>query len=121
MSGWAIIIEFEVHEGRAGEFAALMREHARRTLDEEPGCLRFEVLQPIERDGRASPNRFLVSELYAGEAAAAHHEGNPRMPALRSAMEPLVKSRRSILARVLDGQQMDEGLRPEDLNSSNDG
>ena len=121
MSGWAIIVEFETHDGREEEFVALMRDHAHRTLDEEPGCLRFEVLKPVEQDGSEVPNRVIVSELYAGEAAVAHHENNPRMANLRATLGPLLKSRRRILARALDGERVDEGLRPEDLNSSNDG
>ena len=51
------------------------------TREEEPGCLRFEVLKPVDPDGAPIPNRLMVSELYADEAAVAAHERNPRMPA----------------------------------------
>ena len=69
MTALTIIVEFETREGREDEFITLIREHARKTLEEEPGCLRFEVIKPIERDGTPIPNNVMVNELYANEAA----------------------------------------------------
>ena len=59
----SIIVDYETHEGREQEFAALIKDHARRTLFEEDGCLRFEVLKPVDADGAPIPNRMMVSEL----------------------------------------------------------
>lgn len=103
MSQMAIIVEFETLDGKEDAFLQVIREHARRTLAEEPGCLRFEVIKPIERDGTPIPNRVLVNELYADEPAVSAHEKNPRMPSVGSAVGPLVKSRRLILSAVLQG------------------
>jgi len=96
----AIIVEFETVPGRLSEVEALLREHAARTLAEEPGCLRFEVLRPVERDGRLVPDRLAVSELYADRAAVAAHESSPRLPSLREAYGPLLSGRRLIMAEV---------------------
>ena len=79
MPEMTIIVEFETLDGREAEFTALMRDHARKTLQEEPGCLRFEVIKPVEPDGTPIPNRVMVNELYADQAALAAHERNPRM------------------------------------------
>ena len=65
----SIIVEYETHEGREEEFAALIKDHARRTLFEEEGCLRFEVLKPIDAEGAPIPNRMMVNELYADRTA----------------------------------------------------
>ncbi|WP_027233261.1 antibiotic biosynthesis monooxygenase [Phyllobacterium sp. UNC302MFCol5.2] len=119
MTALTIIVEFETNEGCEEEFTAIMREHARRTLEEETGCLRFEVVKPIERDGTPIPNRVIVNELYANEAAVAAHENNPRMPKLQAMNAPLLKSRRLILAQSLTARAA-EGLRPQELNASND-
>jgi quinol monooxygenase YgiN len=78
-----------------------IRDHAERTRSEEPGFLRFEVVWPVERDGTPIPNRIMVSELYADEAAVTAHERNPRMPALAAVTRPLLKSGRLIYAAVL--------------------
>ena len=115
-----IIVEFETLDGLEDDFTAIIRDHARRTLQEEPGCLRFDVIKPIERDGTPIPNRVMVNELYADEAALAAHERNPRLSAVRASMGPLLKSRRLILARSLDEPERETGLMPAELNASND-
>ncbi|MBB3143671.1 quinol monooxygenase YgiN [Phyllobacterium trifolii] len=120
MTALTIIVEFETHEGREEEFIALIREHARKTLEEEPGCLRFEVIKPIERNGTPIANKVMVNELYANEAAVTAHENNPRLPRVRAANAPLLKSSRLILAQSLTGKAPEEGLTPQQLNASND-
>jgi (4S)-4-hydroxy-5-phosphonooxypentane-2,3-dione isomerase len=121
MTQLTIIVEFETLDGSEEAFTALMRDHACRTLGEEPGCLRFEVIKPVERDGTPILNKVMVNELYADEAALAAHEANPRMPVLRAATGPLLKSRRLIMARALDELPEETGLTPDQLNASNDG
>ena len=46
MARVAIVVEFTLKAGPRATFGRLVREHARRTL-EEPGCERFDVLQPL--------------------------------------------------------------------------
>ena len=116
----SIIVEYETHEGREEEFAALIKDHARRTLFEEEGCLRFEVLKPVDA-GAPIPNRMMVSELYADQTAVDLHGNNPRLAIVRAALAPLLKSRRLTLAQVVGEAADDEGLAPEELNASNDG
>jgi quinol monooxygenase YgiN len=94
MTKLAIIVEFETLPGKEAEFLANIREHARATLAEEPGCLRFEVIKPVERDGTPIPNKVMVNELYADEA-------NPRLPKVGEKNKPLLASRRLILAQLL--------------------
>lgn len=120
MDEQAVIVEYEIEEGRAEEFRTLITDHARRTLEEEQGCLRFEVLEPVERGGGAIPNRMMVYEIYASPLAFAQHGQNPRLERVRTAMAPLVKSRRLVLARVLDHRPVEEGIRPENLTAAND-
>jgi len=117
----SIIVEFETQEGREGEFTSLMKDHARRTLAEEPGCLRFEVLKVVDADGSPIPNLVMVSELYADQAALAVHRDNPRMGGLRSAYTPMIKTRRLVIAEVLSDAAEEIGLTPDQLNASNDG
>jgi quinol monooxygenase YgiN len=116
----SIFVEYEIHDGREEEFAALIKDHARRTLFEEDGCLRFEVLKPVEADGAPIPNRMMVSELYADHTAVDLHGSNPRLAIVRTALGPLLKSRKVTRAEVVDEAE-DEGLTPDELNASNDG
>ncbi|MEJ1934616.1 antibiotic biosynthesis monooxygenase [Nostoc sp. NIES-2111] len=96
-----IIVEFETRDGCEAEFTRLISEHARLTLAEEPGCLRFDVIKPVHDDGSPVPGKLLVDELYADEEAVSMHRRNPRMPGLARLLEPLLASQRMILAHVL--------------------
>lgn len=121
MDEQAVIVEYEIEDGQAEAFRALIVDHARRTLEEEQGCLRFEVLEPVDRDGHAIEHRMMVSELYSSALALARHEQNPRLDRLHAAMAPLIRSRRLVTARVLDHRPAEEGIRPENLSAANDG
>jgi autoinducer 2-degrading protein len=116
----SIFVEYEIHDGREDEFAALIKDHARRTLFEEDGCLRFEVLKPVEADGTPIPNRMMVIELYADHTAVDLHGSNPRLAIVRAALGPLLKSRKVTRAELVDEAE-EEGLTPDELNASNDG
>ena len=116
----AIIVEFDVLEGAEPEFLQIIHDHAQRTLDEEDGCLRFEVYKPIDEDGAPVPNRIIVDELYADQAAVEAHNLNPRMNALRVLMDPLLKGRRKTVARALTVAEPDHGILPAELNAAND-
>ena len=104
------------------KLVASLRDHARRTLHEEPGCLRFEVIRPIDTNGNPIGNRVMVSELYASEAAFAAHKANPRMPGLagqeRTAAEVAPASSRACRSM---SRAVDDGMQPEELNAANDG
>ncbi|MEQ1944867.1 putative quinol monooxygenase [Mesorhizobium sp. VNQ89] len=117
----SVIVEYEIHDGREGDFAALMKDHARRTLFEEDGCLRFEVLEPVDQTGAPIPGRLMVSELYIDQAALTAHMESPRLAALRSTLGPLLKSRRLLVSQVVSAQAEETGLAPDELNAANDG
>ena len=115
----SIIVEFEIHDGCGDQFLSLLRDHALRTRQEEAGCLRFDIIEPLDAVRSPIANRFLLCEIYADEPAVAAHERNPRLPAFREATAPLLKSRKLVLGRALD-HRTQEGLTPDQLNASND-
>jgi quinol monooxygenase YgiN len=117
----SIVVEYEIQEGREQDFTALIKDHARRTLFEEEGCLRFEVLKPVDDDGEPLANRMMVNELYADQTAAAVHFSSPRLSALRASTSAMLVSRRLMKSHVLDDRADENGLAPEELNASNDG
>lgn len=115
-----IIVEFEAVDGAGEEFTRLILDHARRSLNEEPGCLRFDVVRPIDDQGKPKLDVLVVNELYADEAAVTAHGATPRMAQLANAIGPLIKSRRRIMAHSVVEALPDEGIRPEDLSAAND-
>lgn len=116
----AVIVEFETLEGAEPEFVRVMQDHAQRTLDEEDGCLRFDVLKPIDEDGAPIPNAIVVDEVFADQAAVEAHNLNPRMTALRLIIDPLLKSRRRLMARSFAEREPEHGIHPTELNAAND-
>jgi len=116
----SIVVEYELHPGREDDFTALLRDHARRSLFEEDGCLRFDVLKPVDENGAPITNRMMVSEVYADQTAVDAHMANPRLAALRATTAPMLKSRRLMMSHILDDRGEETGLAPEELNASND-
>lgn len=68
---YAITVEVTVHPGKTDEFLEAISTQAQTSRDEEPGCLRFEVLQR-----RDDPSRYVLIEVYESEEAflVAHRE-----------------------------------------------
>jgi autoinducer 2-degrading protein len=89
----AIHVEFRLNPGAHAAFDTLIREHARLTQSEEPGCERFDVLQPMNQDGSKDESRIMLVEVYADRGAVKAHTQNPRMPKVREAYTPLVAER----------------------------
>lgn len=88
----AVVVEFTLKPGSHAAFDAIIREHARRTLAEEPGCERFDVLQPVGRAGR-DEGRVMLCEVYRDAAAFDAHARNPRLTTVRDAYAPHLESR----------------------------
>jgi (4S)-4-hydroxy-5-phosphonooxypentane-2,3-dione isomerase len=63
-----VIVTLQVHPDKVDEFLDAIHENAVATLNDEPGCLRFDVHRSIEDE-----NRFVLYEVYR-DAAAFHHE-----------------------------------------------
>ena len=64
----ALIVEMRIRPGRRSEFMPLILENARRSLEEEPGCRRFDVLLPAE-----GAERVVLYEIYDDENAFDAH------------------------------------------------
>ena len=89
----AIVVEFLIKPGMERDFDAHIRDHAAKTLAEEPGCERFDVLHPVNDDGTPDASRVMLFELYADSAAFDAHRQNPRMPAMAQRSAGMVERR----------------------------
>ena len=67
-----IIAPIRIKEGHKAEFVEAMLGDARGSVNDEPGCLRFDVIQ----DG-ADPNLIWLYEVYVDEAAFRAHLRTP--------------------------------------------
>jgi autoinducer 2-degrading protein len=59
-----VIVTLQVRPDKVAEFLDAIHQNAVATLNDEPGCLRFDVHRSIE-----DPQRFLLYEIYRDEAA----------------------------------------------------
>jgi quinol monooxygenase YgiN len=95
MSRIGVTVLFQIKPGCFADFNAHIREHARLTLEEEPGCELFDVLQPLKDDGTRDESRIVLWEIYENMEALTAHRANPRMV-------PVGERNR----QLLDGQQI---------------
>ena len=86
-----LIVHVHVHVLPAWveEFKEATLANARRSL-EEPGVIRFDVLQPLDR-----PSRFVLVEVYRSSSDAAAHKETEHYQIWRDAVEPMMAEPRS--------------------------
>ena len=95
MSKVALVVTFKAAQGRKDELIEGLKGHARRTLDNEEGCIRFDVLSP--RGGDAD---VMLYELYRDQTALDEHASSNRLKAWREESAPLVAERSITITEV---------------------
>ena len=68
----ALIVTIQIKPEHRSAFMESMFDDARGSNNDEPGCLRFDVLQDNEE-----PNRIHLYEVYQDEAAVEAHRNAP--------------------------------------------
>ena len=69
---YVIIAPLQIAEGHKDEFIEGLIGDAKGSVNDEPGCLRFDVVQDA-----GDPNRVWVYEVYKDEAAFKAHQEAP--------------------------------------------
>ena len=87
------MIELHLAPGAHAVLEAIMRAHAAQTLAEEPGCERFDLLQPQVED-RPDVTRLILVEVFTNAEALDRHRAMPRMAAHRAEIAPLIAHRK---------------------------
>lgn len=100
MSEIAIVVEFEIVAASKAALISIIRAHARRTKAEEPGCIRFDILEPVDEAGKKSADRLMLFELYRDKDAFDAHRASPNLPRFFADTKSYIKSRRATFADV---------------------
>ncbi|HET8626350.1 MAG TPA: putative quinol monooxygenase [Thermomicrobiales bacterium] len=79
---FALIVSLQVRPERREDFLKAAEEDGRGSREDEPGCLRFDVLED-----EADPNHFFYYEVYRDEAAFKAHGEAPHYQVWRAAVE----------------------------------
>ena len=86
-----VCVHVHVKPEQRAAFAAASLENARQTI-QEPGNLRFDVLQQAD-----DPDRFVLYEVYRDEAGAKSHKETPHYARWAEAVAPwMAEPRRSV-------------------------
>ena len=94
----AIIVHFEAKADQIDAFKAAIVRHAGWTLEREPGCLQFDVVQDPK-----NPAHFAVYEIYVDQAAIDAHRASPHMAETGKVLPGLTAKRELHLLDVVAG------------------
>jgi quinol monooxygenase YgiN len=89
MAGYVILVDFRLKPGGRAAFRRLVDENAIASARDEPGCRRFDVLEPQGQSGGES-DRVLLYEIYDDRAAFDAHLKTPHFAAFNAASAPHV-------------------------------
>ncbi len=98
MSKVALVVELGMVPDRRDAFLERARRHAKTCLEEEAGCLHFDLLVPEE-----GGDLVFLYEVYADRAAVDTHMATPHMASYREDTDAMVASRKRTLCRLVDG------------------
>ncbi len=85
---FVVTVEFVVTSGSIDAFLAEMRVNAHVSVEQEPGCARFDVcVDPADR------GRVFLYELYLNQAAFHAHLESAHFKAFDNAIAPWVESK----------------------------
>ena len=76
-------VTVQVKPEHVAQFLEQVRHDAEHSEKDEPGCLRFDVIQD-----RHDPNRFYYYEVYRDEAALEAHRQTPHFKLYSATVQP---------------------------------
>ena len=91
MARYVITVDFYLHTGTLEPFLKLIKENAHKSLTDEPGCDRFDVL--IEK---GAPDHIVLYEIYADRAAFDFHLKSKHFAEFNSASQRYVKDKKVV-------------------------
>lgn len=99
MSKVAVLVDFTVKPEHRAEFLKRMEAHAAGSLEDQEGCLRFDVLLPKEVQfdvpvHEPDTSRICLYELYRDEEAFYDQLNSERVTAMRATYAPMIERRR---------------------------
>ncbi|HEY7062066.1 MAG TPA: putative quinol monooxygenase [Chloroflexota bacterium] len=80
-----LVVSLRVKPEARERFLAGIKENAASSVRDEPGCLRFDVLED-----QADPNHFLLYEIYRDDAAFEAHRQAPHFARWRQIAEEVL-------------------------------
>lgn len=82
---YTLIVSLQVRPEKRDRFLAAITQNAAASVRDEPGCLRFDVMEHAQQ-----PNQFYFYEVYRDTDGFAAHKAAPHFAAWRRAAEECV-------------------------------
>ena len=82
---YTLIVSLQVRPDKRDQFLAAITDNAAASVRDEPGCLRFDVMEHAQQ-----ANQFYFYEVYRDADAFAAHKAAPHFAAWRQAAEECV-------------------------------
>lgn len=89
MARFVITVDFLLQTGALDPFLALIKDNAKKSLELEPGCHRFDVLVQ-----KGMPDHILLYEIYTDRAAFDVHLKSAHFAAFNKASAPYVREKK---------------------------
>jgi autoinducer 2-degrading protein len=83
-----VLVKVQVKPELLGEFKTAILENAELSVQRDPGCVRFDVLQQED-----DPTRWFFYEVYEEEQAWVQHRGAPHFLAFKKVGDRAILSR----------------------------
>jgi (4S)-4-hydroxy-5-phosphonooxypentane-2,3-dione isomerase len=91
MSRYVITVDFFLHPGALDPFLKMIRENARKSVEDEPGCHRFDVMLQ-----KGMPDHILLYEIYQDRAAFDAHIKTKHFAEFNAASAPYVRDKKVV-------------------------
>ena len=91
MSRYVITVDFWLQPAALDPFLAMIKENAKRSLEDEPGCQRFDVLVQ-----KGMPDHIVLYEIYDDRAAFDVHLKTRHFLDFNKASAPYVKDKKVV-------------------------
>ena len=101
---YCIIVKTKLNPGTRKTFLDAMLPNAEASVQEESGCLVFDVLEAREED-----DTFYLYEVYTGPDALAVHKETPHYAACRQVVNDLIAEQSVIRADITSLNPMPRG------------
>jgi quinol monooxygenase YgiN len=88
--GFAITVAFQLEQGAFADFCRLVRENATESVRREEGCLRFDVLTPVDPTAETGVTLY---EIYTDRTAFELHLASDHFKIFDERSRPLVKTK----------------------------
>ena len=88
MSLYVILVDFQLEPQTRARFRLAIDANACASCSREPGCRRFDVLEPT-----GDPDRILLYEIYDSRQAFEDHLKTPHLAAFEAASAALVRQK----------------------------